>query len=130
MFTLPKHRLAVVGLTALATVGATVSATAAVPIETGRARVSVAMKSASAHPASATAHQAAAAPSWCKPGRNEYNRFQACTVSNGTFTVTHNRQVVGRLNFTVTQHIGLNAKSPKFTEQGPATCPRRRSGRP
>ncbi|SOE08986.1 Deoxyribonuclease NucA/NucB [Streptomyces sp. 2323.1] len=117
LYTLPKRRLAVVGLTALATVGATVSVTAAAPAESDPPRVTVAMETAPAHPALATAKQAAAAPSWCRPGQNEYNRFQACTVSNGTFTVTHNRQVVGRLNFTVTQHIGLNAKSPKFTEQ-------------
>lgn len=116
MFSPSRQRTALVILAAAATGIATAAAGgAAQAAARGRAVASVSFAPA---PASAAYRaRTSAAPPWCAPGQNEYNRTQACTVGIGTLTVTLNRKVVGRLNFRVTQHIGLHVTSPRFAER-------------
>ncbi len=116
MFTSHRRRVALVGLVALATIGTSIGATAYAAPQQAPV-VSVSLAPASAHAGAPAPGRVAAAPSWCAPGPNEYTRTQACSVADGTLTVWLNKKVVGRMNFTVSQHIGLNVKSAKFSEQ-------------
>ncbi|KUM96181.1 hypothetical protein AQI95_42675 [Streptomyces yokosukanensis] len=108
--------MALAGLAALAAIGTSVGATAYAAPQS-QPVLSVSLTPAHAQAAAPVQGRAAGAPSWCAPGPNEYNRTQACAVENGTLTVRLNKKVVGRLNFTVTQHIGLNVKSSRFAEK-------------